>query len=552
MKRKNQISLLILAATLLLLSSCNQVVIKLDNIPQNTPKGQPIFITGNFNNWDPGEDRFQLTLAPDSNYYITLPPGFGQVDYKFTRGDWTTVETGICGEEISNRSLLTNRIDTATLTIESWNDLDPIDCPKLTILIDDIPNNTPENDIIAMASNINSWDPDDASISKKTASGQRYITINRPPGMSKLEYKLTRGDLSSSESDEFGNQLPNRSVEFGTVDTVKISVKGWADISTNKSDKVVLILQLPKNTPPQDPVYMANNLNSWTSGDKNYQFQRNKNGQLFYAFPRKNLQIDYKITRDGWNTVEVDKNGYDISNRQLDLSIADTIFLEVARWKDMGRTGDNDITIVLEKLPENTPYKAKIYISGSFNDWNPGRLRYMFWQNDNGQYYINLPRRNGDFEFRITRGSWESAQIGKEGLDIPAYLFNYNDFDTLFLQVDNWKDLPTNSYPDKVTLVIDDMPINTPTTSKFYLAPDFNGWDPEDEHLVFSTLPDGRPAITIPVREKSIQFKITRGGWDKVEVNRSGYEIEDRTLYFGFADTIHLDVTRWRDLDGEY
>jgi hypothetical protein len=552
MKRKTHIPLLILSATMWLLTSCNQVVIKVESIPENTPSGQPLFITGNFNNWDPGDNRYQLTLAPDSNYYITLPPGFGQVDYKFTRGDWTTVEKGICGEEVSNRSLLTNRVDTATQTIESWNDLDPINCPKLTILIDDIPENTPAEDVIAIASNINSWDPDDASISKKTASGQRYITIDRPSGVSKLEYKLTRGDLSTSESDEFGNQLPNRSVDFGTVDTVKISVKGWADMTEAKPDKVVLILQVPKNTPSQDPVYLANNLNSWTSGDKNYQFQLNKNGQLFYAFPRKNLQIDYKITREGWNTVEVDKNGYDISNRQLDLSKVDTVFLEVARWKDMGRTGDNDITIVLEKLPETTPDKAKIYLSGSFNDWNPGRLRYLFWEDTNGLYYINLPRRNGDFEFRVTRGSWESAQINAEGLDMPPYRFNYNDFDTLYLQVENWKDLPTATNPEKVTLVIDDMPINTPTTSKFYLAPDFNGWDPYDKRLIFSQLPDGRPAITIPVRGNKMEFKITRGGWNKVEVDKSGQEIENRILYLGFSDSIHLDIARWRDKGGDY
>jgi hypothetical protein len=70
--------------------------------------------------------------------------------------------------------------------------------------------------------------------------------------------------------------------------------------------------------------------------------------------------------------------------------------------------------------------------------------------------------------------------------------------------------------------------------------------------LIFSQLPDGRPAITIPVRGNKMEFKITRGGWNKVEVDKSGQEIENRILYLGFSDSIHLDIARWRDKGGDY
>jgi len=549
MKKRIHIPAFLLVALVILMSSCNRVVIKVESVPENTPEDQPIYITGNFNNWDPGEERFQLTRHPDNAYYITLPPGFGQVDYKFTRGDWTTVEKGICGEEINNRSLMTNRVDTAVLTIESWNDLDPINCPKLTIVIDSIPENTPQDDVIAIASNLNSWDPDNASITQKTEGGKRYITIDRPAGVSRLEYKLTRGDLSNSESDEYGNEIPNRSLDFGISDTVNITVRGWADMPKEKPSKVVLIIDnLPKNTPPSDQVFLAGNINSWISGDKNFEFQRNNKGQLFYTFPRKNFVLDYKITRGGWGTVEVDKNGYDISNRQLDLGKADTVHIDVARWKDRGRTGDDDITLVINQLPPTTPDRAKIYVSGDFNGWDPGKLRYMFWHDSDGRYFINLPRKNGDFEFRITRGSWESAEIGKEGVDLPPYRMNYNDFDTLYLQVENWKDLPMIPHPDQLTLVIDHLPKNTPENAKIYLAPDFNGWDPGDKKLIFSKLNNGQPYLTIPITGSTMDYKITRGGWNTVEVDRDGNETENRKLFTGFADTVHIQVVRWRDL----
>ena len=543
---------LLLALSLILTASCKRVVIKVDSIPENTPKGQPIFITGNFNNWDPGEEMFILNLDADSNYYFTLPPGFGTVEYKFTRGDWTTVERGICGEEIDNRFVDVALSDTISNTIESWNDLDPINCPRLTIKIDNIPENTPEDDIIAIAGNINSWDPDDASIFEKDSSGDLFVTIDRPPEINEIEFKMTRGDLSTSESDEFGNEVPVRILEFGKKDTVNINVQGWTDIPKSKPDKVIFIISnIPKNTPAFENLFLACNLNSWNTYDKNYQFQRNKNGQLFYPVPRKKNLLEYKITRGDWDSQEVDKNGYDISNRITNLQNSDTVYIDIKRWKDMGRPGDDDITIILDKIPESTPRRAKIYISGSFNGWNPGRLRHRFHLNSDDKYYVNLPRKNGDIEMRVTRGSWESAQVGKYGSDIPAYNYNYHDFDTLFIKVENWKDQP-KSQIDNITLVIDRLPFNTPDYDNIFLAPDFNGWNPKDYKLIFDKLPDGRPAITIPTMGRNMEYKITRGGWHKAEVDRNGDEISNRILYFGFADTVYIKVKKWRDFDGNY
>lgn len=550
--RNNIHIIVLLAFGLVFMASCKRVVIRVDSIPGNTPKGQPIFVTGNFNNWDPGEEMHIMTLESDSNYYIMLPPGFGTVEYKFTRGDWTTVEKDICGEEISNRFLSISQIDTITNSILSWNDLDPVDCPRLTIMIGDVPDNTPKDNIIAIASNLNSWDPDDASIFERNSLGELFVTINRPPGINKIEYKMTRGDLSTSESDEFGNDLPIRTLEFGKKDTVKVSIQGWTDLPETKSKRVVLIIgNLPENTPKHDNLFLASNLNSWISGDMNYQFQMNKDGQLFYPVPRKKSMLDFKITRGGWNTVEVDKNGWDIDNRKIDLQNTDTVYIDVKRWKDMGRPGDDDITVVLCKIPESTPSNAKFYISGTFNGWNPGRIRHKFHRDSNGDHYVNLPRKDGDFEMRITRGSWESAQVDEYGSDLYAYKYNYNDFDTLFIEVENWKDLPRKRMRN-VTLVIDRLPIKTPGHDNIFLAPDFNGWNPEDNRLIFDELPDGRPAITIPTRGKGMEYKITRGGWRTVEVDGNGDEMPNRTLYFGFADTVYIKVKKWRDFGGTY
>ena len=55
-------NLIMILSALLLLVSCHQAVIKVESIPRNTPKGQPLYVAGNFNNWDPGDEAYQMTL----------------------------------------------------------------------------------------------------------------------------------------------------------------------------------------------------------------------------------------------------------------------------------------------------------------------------------------------------------------------------------------------------------------------------------------------------------------------------------------------------------
>jgi metallo-beta-lactamase class B len=69
-----------------------QVTVIVDSVPSYTPAGAPVYIAGNFNNWNPGSSAHQLSLLPDSTRRITLPAGSGTISFKFTRGSWASVE----------------------------------------------------------------------------------------------------------------------------------------------------------------------------------------------------------------------------------------------------------------------------------------------------------------------------------------------------------------------------------------------------------------------------------------------------------------------------
>ncbi len=94
------------------------------NVPATTPPGDPVFIVGDFQGWNPGDPAYQLADQGSLVYEITLELTIGTtIQFKFTRGDWSKVEKGPNGEEIGNRSHAVTGVETLELTVASWADL---------------------------------------------------------------------------------------------------------------------------------------------------------------------------------------------------------------------------------------------------------------------------------------------------------------------------------------------------------------------------------------------------------------------------------------------
>jgi predicted alpha/beta superfamily hydrolase len=96
------------------------------HVPDTTPAGDTIYIAGNFQNWNPGSSAHALAMAGPYVYEITLSfdPGT-DLELKFTRGSWETVEKGPAGEEIANRVYRASADATHEIFVASWADLPP-------------------------------------------------------------------------------------------------------------------------------------------------------------------------------------------------------------------------------------------------------------------------------------------------------------------------------------------------------------------------------------------------------------------------------------------
>ncbi|MBO6183208.1 MAG: alpha/beta hydrolase [Chryseobacterium sp.] len=68
---------------------------------------RPIFITGNFNKWNPKDYHFQLKILDENTYSIDIEDQLlgDDIEYKFTKGGWENVELDQYGNITPNRKV---------------------------------------------------------------------------------------------------------------------------------------------------------------------------------------------------------------------------------------------------------------------------------------------------------------------------------------------------------------------------------------------------------------------------------------------------------------
>ncbi|MEO9022716.1 MAG: alpha/beta hydrolase-fold protein [Ginsengibacter sp.] len=81
-----------------------------------------LFITGNFNLWNPQDKNSELTSDKTGIATITLSLPAGNYEYKFTRGSWEKAETDSNGKGIANRFFHLQSDTTIQVNIRGWND----------------------------------------------------------------------------------------------------------------------------------------------------------------------------------------------------------------------------------------------------------------------------------------------------------------------------------------------------------------------------------------------------------------------------------------------
>ena len=98
----------------------------------------------------------------------------------------------------------------------------------------------------------------------------------------------------------------------------------------------------------------------------------------------------------------------------------------------------------------------------------------------------------------------------------------------------------------KIRFEIDQLPANHDRNSDIYIAGSFNSWNPQDRNFRFTNI-NGKYFIEFNLPEGSHEYKITRGGWDKVETSASGAAINNRIIRVDKPETVRVNIIEWQD-----
>jgi AraC-like DNA-binding protein len=100
-----------------------QVTFIIESLPTATPATDTIFITGTFNNWVPNDIRYAVKWQLNGQLSVTLPEPHEKIEYKFTRGSWTKVETNGENKYTDNRFFSPGSSKKIYIRIDNWLDL---------------------------------------------------------------------------------------------------------------------------------------------------------------------------------------------------------------------------------------------------------------------------------------------------------------------------------------------------------------------------------------------------------------------------------------------
>lgn len=328
-------SLLILLSTLVLAACNDATTIYISSLPANTPPGEPIYITGNFNNWNPGDQHYQLKRDNEGGATVEIPGGIGHLEYKFTRGDWNREEVDSCGDIIDNRYIADIK-DVAGRTVEveiaQWKDHAVVLCNGIEVYIR-VPENTPIPNEIYLSGDFNDWNLADHRYQADHLGGRNY-KITLPNSCEYSSFKINRGTWYTNEVSSNCTETENHRLTDALLQSFEVDQ--WKDYCLQQQPEFYIqITSIPENT-PKGPLHLASNLNNWNPSDQNSIFEKLPDGSYIIAVKSSPDPIEYKVTRGtGWLTVEADSRGNQIPNRRIPFGQSDTVKIKVATWTDI-------------------------------------------------------------------------------------------------------------------------------------------------------------------------------------------------------------------------
>jgi metallo-beta-lactamase class B len=110
------------------------------------------------------------------------------------------------------------------------------------------------------------------------------------------------------------------------------------------------------------------------------------------------------------------------------------------------------IILRINSVPASTPTGAVLYVAGSFNNWNPKSASHALTKNADGTYQVILPPSAEAFEYKFTRGTWETVETDAANKGIENRRYSALGGKMVNHDISNWQDLAGGAPVKKHTL----------------------------------------------------------------------------------------------------
>ena len=140
---------------------------------------------------------------------------------------------------------------------------------------------------------------------------------------------------------------------------------------------------------------------------------------------------------------------------------------------------NSQITFKISTLPKNTDQNVKLYLASNLNNWKPNDHQFEFKKNTEGFYALIIPAQTQKIEYKITQGSWDTAETDENGNGISnRSLENTDKFQTVELQIQGWNSPKEKQHTttSNVKVLSENFTIpqfNTTRKIWIYLPPDY-------------------------------------------------------------------------------
>ena len=133
--------------------------------------------------------------------------------------------------------------------------------------------------------------------------------------------------------------------------------------------------------------------------------------------------------------------------------------------------------ITINEVPESTAFSDTLYFASSLNDWKPNAANYHFTQKENGAYSLELSDIKVPFEYKVTRGSWETVESTLQGDDTENRKGQPKE-KHVNIQIKGWADsyVKTSTQLPNVKVAAEDLTmtqLNTTRRIRIYLPSDY-------------------------------------------------------------------------------